>query len=328
MKTTTPQPTAAQQAWMQLGYGMFIHFGPNTFSGVAWGDGSFPADGFNPTQLNCDQWAEVAGEAGMKYAVLTTKHHDGFCLWPSAHTEYSVKNSPQRVDVVGAYVEAFRKAGIQPGFYYSLWDGNSAHYDNDELYAQYMRDQMTELLSNYGPIVQMWFDGGWDKEFPTRDWAYEPGPDDDPAVIGGSRWQWRELYEHIHRLQPDCLVFNNSSSHRPGHVRYHPLDGRTSEHFDFIYQSQVCHPVLDTVWENAAGEKVFLPLEYCTSLNPDWFWIAGKYLLHPSVETICGWHRTARQSGANLLLNIGPDNKGLVPEYHRQYLKEAARELF
>ena len=323
----TPQPSAAQKAWMELGYGMFIHFGPNTFSGSAWGDGTFPAAEFNPTQLNCDQWAEVAAEAGMKYAVLTTKHHDGFCLWPSAHTEYSVKNSPRRLDVVGAFVEAFRRAGICPGFYYSLWDLNFPHYENDEVYAQYMQDQVTELLGNYGPIVQMWFDGGWDKEFPTRHWAYEPTERDDQQIIRGSRWKWKELHAHVHKLQPDCLVLNNSSSHRPGAVRYHPIDARTSEHFDFIYQGQTCEPILDTIFENEQGQKIFLPLEFCTSLNPDWFWIEGKYLLHPSVETICGWIRTARQSDANLLLNVGPDNKGLIPEYHRHYLRAAWQRL-
>src|SRR5690349_15141304 len=131
MADGAPSPTPAQRAWMALGYGMFIHFGPNTLTGSGWGDGKFPAGDFSFSKLDIKQWAGVAAEAGMRYAVLTSKHHDGFCLWPSRHTEYCVKNSPQRIDVVTAFVEEFRKAGLKPGLYYSLWDRNFPRYEDD-----------------------------------------------------------------------------------------------------------------------------------------------------------------------------------------------------
>ena len=111
------QPGQAQRDWQGLGYGLFLHFGPNTFAEVGWGDGRFPASQFAPTALNPSQWAEMAAEAGMRYAVLIAKHHDGFCLWPSQHTRYSVSQSPGQPDVVGKFVEAFRRAGLKVGLY-------------------------------------------------------------------------------------------------------------------------------------------------------------------------------------------------------------------
>jgi len=168
------KPTKAQEAWMKLKYGMFLHFGPNTINKVGWGDGKFPPEKFMFDNLDTDQWAQTASDAGMKYAVLTTKHHDGFCLWPSRYTEYTVKNSKNKEDVVAAFVESFRKKGMKVGFYYSLWDMNFPGYENDKVYAEYMRNQVTELLTNYGEITQLWFDGAWDKDFPTRQWQYNP----------------------------------------------------------------------------------------------------------------------------------------------------------
>lgn len=319
----------ARQAWTDLKYGMFIHFGPNTIQGKAWGDGTFAAEDFNPAGLDPAQWANIALEAGMKYAVLTTKHHDGFCLWPSEHTSYSVRRSARQVDVVRQYTEAFRKAGLKTGLYYSLWDMNCSFYDDDQAYAAYMQNQIRELLTQYGDIVELWFDGAWDKDFPTRTWPYEKAWEKDPAsgLLHGQRWYWQELYQLIHQLQPDCLVVNNSSSDRPGAVRYHPVDIRTSEHFNFVYRGQVCQPITDSEVINNLGETVYLPLEYCTSLNPGWFYSKNDAYSHPSAETISGWYQTAQKTNANLLLNVGPDPDGLIPDYHREFLSEAARQL-
>ncbi|MBQ9788491.1 MAG: alpha-L-fucosidase [Lentisphaeria bacterium] len=302
-----------QKKYLQLQYGMFLHFGVNTFARAAWGDGKFPAAEFNPAKLNTDQWAEVAAEAGMKYGVLTTKHHDGFCLWPSKYTNYSVKNSACKVDVVGKYAESFRKAGLKVGLYYSLWDLNYPDYENDELYAEYMINQLTELLTNYGDIVELWFDGGWDKDNPNKQWFDEI----DPAnPMDGHRWHWQEVYDTIHKLCPDCMVIQNSSSNRPGEAKYMPVDVVTSEHLEFVFQGKVCK----------LAKNRTLPLEFCTTLNPDWFQREADYI-HPTVEQIAGWRLTADTENANLLLNIGPDKDGLIPEYHREYLVKA-NELF
>lgn len=309
--------TQARKNWTQLGYGMFIHFGVNTFSGSSWGDGTFPAKDFNPDKMDVGQWADVASKAGMKYAILTAKHHDGFCLWPSKYTEYSVKNSACQRDIVAEFVSAFRAAGIKVGLYYSLWDRSFSQYDNDEAYISYMKEQLHELLTNYGDILELWFDGGWDKDNPTRDWPFDPSWIDNPdsGFAKGKRWGWTEIYKLIHELQPKCLVIQNSSSDCPGEVKYPPVDIRTSEHFDFIWQNNICEA------DNSCTE---LPLEYCTTLTPDWFWSPSRDAwIHPSSYTIASWLARARKNNANLLLNVGPDMHGLIPEYHCRFLNEA-----
>jgi alpha-L-fucosidase len=320
-------PTKAQSEWMKLGYGMFIHFGPNSVQGVGWGDGTFPAANFNPSKLDARQWAQAASDAGMKYAVLTAKHHDGFCLWQSKYTEYCVKNSAFKEDVVKLYVDAFKEAGLKTGLYYSLWDRNFPDYNDDEKYTQYMKNQLTELLTEYGDIVELWFDGGWDKEHPTKDWPFDPKWENDPksGFNRGERWSWKDIYELIHKLQPDCIVINNSSSDRPGKVRYHPVDARTSEHYNFIWQGKVINAQINPVFEKDDDTKVYIPLEYSTSLNPYWFYTPDEAYSHPSAETICGWYNTARKSNANLLLNVGPNADGLISQYHIDFLSSAVK---
>ena len=327
MKQQTNQPGRVQKDWLALGYGLFIHFGPNTFAGVAWGDGKFQAGEFAPTDLNPGQWADMAAEAGMRYAVLTAKHHDGFCLWPSQHTEYCVKNSPGRPDVVSRYVEAFRNAGLKVGLYYSLWDRNYPNYEDDAQYAAYMRAQMTELLTQYGEILELWFDGGWDKDHPTRQWMYDPAWEKDPSsgLKHGERWEWAQLYEHIHQLQPNCLVVKNSSSDWPGDVRYPPVDIRTCENFHFIWEEKVRPVRTDPIFDDAAGQPVFLPLEFCTTITPGWFWNGNQGYSHPSGAALHDWYATARNAQANFLLNIGPNKAGLLPEHHRPFLRQAAK---
>lgn len=312
---TLPQPTTAQAAWMKLGYGMFLHFGTS-----GWGDGTFPASSFAPTQLDTDQWCAVAAEAGMRYAVLTAKHHDGFCLWPTSATDYSVASSPGRVDIVGRFVDSCRRAGIRPGLYYSLWDRHCACYADDAAYADFMRTQVTELLTGYGDLVELWFDGAWDKDHPTRTWPFDPAWEHGatPGFSRGQRWEWDRLYALIHRLQPDCLVIRNTGSDRPGGMAYLPVDARTAEHFNFIYKDRLHEPPTGLLHDGAV-----LPIEFCTSLNPDWFWIADREYSHPSTATIMDWRRTAQAAGGNLLLNVGPDRRGLIPAFHQRFLNAA-----
>jgi alpha-L-fucosidase len=307
-------PTEAQAAWMRLEYGMFIHFGPWTYCGT--GDGRYPAERVVAPRLDARAWARLAAEAGMRYAVLTAKHVDGFCLWPSRYTDYSVAATPQRRDWVAEFVEAFRAEGLRVGLYYALLDRRCPFFEDDARYAAYVRDQIEELLTNYGELVELWFDGAWDKDHPTRDWPHDPAWPSD----GGARWEWARLYDHIHRLQPRCLVIQNSSSDRPGVPNYLPVDVRTSEHFDFIWKERLCEPRLDPSF----GAR-YLPLEYCTTLTPGWFWQAGACYSHAPAEAIAGWRRRAARQGANLLLNIGPNTAGEMPEYHRPFLLEAER---
>ncbi len=311
-------PTPAQADWMKLGYGLFVHFGPWTWTGT--GDGRFPAERVDAPALDMRAWARLAVDAGMRYAVLTAKHVDGFCLWPSAHTDYSVASTPMRRDLVGEFVRAFADAGLAVGLYYALLDRHCPFYEDDARYAAYVRDQVGELLGGYGDVVELWFDGAWDKDHPTRDWPHDPAWE----PLDGARWQWARLYEHVHRLQPRCLVIQNSSSDRPGVPNYLPVDVRTAEQLDFVWQERLCVPRLDPIFPTETG-AVYLPLEYCATLTPGWFWQKGACYSHASAETIAGWRLRAERQRANLLLNVGPDTSGRIPEYHRPFLVDAER---
>ena len=139
----------------------FVHFSPNTYTNLEWGDGSEDPQIFNPTDLDCEQWAKAIKSAGMKGMVLTAKHHDGFCLWQTKYTEHSMKNSPYKDgkgDIVREAAEACKKYGLKFGFYLSPWDRNSKLYGTDE-YNTYYKNQLTELLTEYGEIFHVWFDG-------------------------------------------------------------------------------------------------------------------------------------------------------------------------
>ena len=197
MNQQTVEPGPAQKAWLALGYGLFLHFGPNTFAGVGWGDGKFPASGFAPTALDPAQWAGMAAEAGMRYAVLTAKHHDGFCLWPSRYTEHSVKNSPWkqgRGDVVKEISMACRRHGLKFGVYLSPWDRHERTYGDSPRYNEHYRNQLTELLGSYGRVVEVWFDG-----------ACGEGPNGRRQV-----YDWPSYHAIIRRLQPHAVVFSDA----------------------------------------------------------------------------------------------------------------------
>lgn len=325
----TCRPTPAQTRWMALRYGMFIHFGINTFSRTMWGDGTFPAEAFCPRKLDTDQWVQMAMDAGMRYVVLTAKHHDGFCLWPSEHTRYGVVAGRPPMDVVGKLAESCRRHGLAMGLYYSLWDRNAPCYLDDAAYAAYVRAQIGELLQWYGPVVELWFDGAWDKDHPNRQPQYDPAWEQsaDSGLQYGQRWQWDQLYAYIKSLQPACLVINNSSCERPGRVKYLPVDVRTAELFDFVYQGQLYTPITNCRYRSADGAEIFIPLEFCATLNRNWFYDPHQGQSHPSAATIADWFNRAAAADANLLVNIGPNDLGLLPEYHRAFLRDA-RQYF
>jgi len=182
-------PDPCQRALIERGYGMFCHFGPNTFHQKEWSDGTLPASSFNPTALDCDQRVRTAKEAGFRHIVLVTKQHDGFCLWDSAATDYDVGSAPVTTDIVGAVAKACKKYDVALGLYYSLGDRHEpTHREQDpSAYIAFMKRQLTELLTNYGPIVELWFDGGWAK------------PDAD--------WRIPEVYRLIKDLQPCAAIW-------------------------------------------------------------------------------------------------------------------------
>ncbi|MDD3161622.1 MAG: alpha-L-fucosidase [Bacteroidales bacterium] len=203
-------PNESQKLLLERGYGMFMHFGVNTFSGDEWSDGTVPAQMYNPTKLDCDQWVRVARDAGFRYVLLITKHHDGFCLWDSKYTDYDVASSKVPTDVVAAVSKACKKYGLKFAIYYSLWDRHEPSYKdkNPEKYVDYMANQLTELLTNYGPVCELWFDGGWDRL---------------PA-----NWNLPRIYSLVKKIQPTCAVGVNITIVKEENTRKTaPLDSMT-----------------------------------------------------------------------------------------------------
>ena len=192
------KPTKQQLEWQDMEMGMFCHFGLNTFMDREWGDGTDSPECFDPKALDCSQWVLAAKKAGMKYLILTAKHHDGFCLWPTKTTDYSVKSSPWengKGDVVKLCSEACEKEGIHFGLYLSPWDRNAPCYSNKEEYDKFYLRQLTELITQYGPLVELWFDG---------------------AGSEGREYDWASVMEAINKYQPKAMVFNIGTPDYPG----------------------------------------------------------------------------------------------------------------
>ena len=186
-------PTARQIAYESMEFFCFIHFTVNTFTGREWGDGTEPESIFNPTELDAKQWAKTAAEGGMKGLILTCKHHDGFCLWPSKYTEHSIKNSPYKNgkgDIVRETMEACREYGLKFGVYLSPWDRNNEFYGKGKEYDDYYVNQLTELLTEYGDIFVVWLDGACGEGANGKVQKYD----------------WQRYYQVVRKLQPNAVI--------------------------------------------------------------------------------------------------------------------------
>ncbi|MES2997380.1 MAG: alpha-L-fucosidase [Verrucomicrobiota bacterium] len=319
-------PNGDQHAMIDRRYGMFIHFGINTFSGHEWTNGTLKPEIYNPTNLDTDQWARTAKEAGMSYVILITKHHDGFCLWNSPQTEYDVATSPVKTDVVAAMAKSCKKYGMKLGLYYSLWDRN---WDNGVMrgdkpkiseeksreYLAYMKSQLTELLANYGDVCELWFDGGW--------------------VLPREQWHIAEVYAHCKKLQPRCLVGINWSIGQFGNVDHHPIRpkdyriGQPMRYYpgDFRLGDPEL-PVFPDVKHFAGpdGRLHYLPFETTVCLNKHWFWQPYDQDIRSVAELLPLYERSTAQDNV-LILNSPPNRDGLMDQRNIDRLKELSIAL-
>lgn len=306
----TPEAAGSQrlaltqlQAWEKLGCGMFLCFGMSTFVQSELPSGADPASVYAPDKLDVDQWVSVARDAGMKYAVLTAKHVSGHCLWPSDHTDYSVKNSGDTTDVVAKFVEACRARGVLPGIYYCSWDNHhrfSSRTPSDgegpayttSLYQDFQTAQVTELLTRYGGIAEMWIDI--------------------PGVLG--RGYRTFLYNHIASLQPATMVMMNSGI-------------STQETYDAAYAWPSDLVAIERrlpaeggfqKLREIEGKSYYLPGEVCDPIGKEWFWVEGD-APRPDDE-LAAQYKACRERGVNLLLSVPPDKHGVIPEESVQAL--------
>jgi alpha-L-fucosidase len=291
-------------------YYMFVHFTVNTFTDKEWGYGDESESVFNPTELDCRQWAQVAKEAGMKGIIITAKHHDGFCLWPSKLTEHSVKNSiwkDGKGDVLKELREACNEFGLKMGVYLSPWDRNSAAYGTPE-YLIYYRNQLRELLTEYGDIFEVWFDGANGGD------GYYGGARETRRIDNKTYYDWPNTHQIVRELQPKAVIFSDAGPD----VRWVGNErGMGSLTNWCLLKRDEMYPGGDfarILGEGHEDGNHWVPAEVDVSIRPGWFWHKEQDSLVRSPENLMGLYYSSVGRNSNLLLNIPPDRRGLLNE--------------
>ena len=312
-------PAPRQLAWQCLEFMAFFHFTINTFTNLEWGTGEEDPGIFNPTALDTRQWLRVAHEAGIRLAILTAKHHDGFCLWPSHYTTHSVKYSSYREgqgDVVREFVEACHTFDIKVGLYLSPWDRHDARYGTDA-YNTYFKHQLTELLTQYGPIAEVWFDG-----------ACGEGPNGKRQI-----YDWEGYYHVIRHLQPNAVIAisgpdvrwvgNEQGIARENEWSVVPAMALDQDTIAATSQQQtLIRPEIDARHQDLGSRDKILkaeslawyPAECDVSIRPGWFYHQREDAQVKSPEELVAIYFKSVGRNAALLLNLPPDSRGLVHE--------------
>jgi alpha-L-fucosidase len=298
-----PLPTKAQLNWQDSELVMFLHFGINTFTDKEWGDGTEDPKIFNPSNLSADQWIKVAKQNGFKYVILTAKHHDGFCLWPSKFTSHSVINSPYKNgkgDIVKEFANACRNNGVKFCIYLSPWDRHEKTYGTDE-YNNYFTNQLTELLTNYGDVAEVWFDG-----------ANGEGPNGKTQ-----QYNWDLYYSTVRRLQPNALIAVSGPD-----IRWIGNENGLANETEWCLQ-----PKTFSLQDSSKNGKVWYPSECDVSIRPGWFYHSSQDQKIKSVDQLTGIYLKSVGMNSNLLLNVPPNKEGLISDYDIRRLKEWRQNL-
>ncbi|MBR1406412.1 MAG: alpha-L-fucosidase [Bacteroidales bacterium] len=293
-------PTPAQVRWQQMETNMFVHFGPNTFSGKEWGDGTEAEDMFNPSAMDCRQWAATAAAAGFKGIIITAKHHDGFCLWPnpvSTHTVAQSKWMDGKGDVLKALSEACKEYGLQFGIYISPWDRNDPHYGTPE-YNDVFVKTLQSALGDYGPVFEQWFDG-----------ANGEGPN-------GKRqeYDWPLFHRTVRSLQPDAQMFSDvgpgcrwvgNEEGRAGRTNWSTLNVEG-------FSPGAGSPPVDTLNRGNRHGQAWIPAETDVSIRPGWFWRESENGRVKSLQQLLQIYYESVGRNSLMLLNVPPDTLGRI----------------
>jgi alpha-L-fucosidase len=291
------KPSAQQVEWQDLEFGVILHFSTNTFLDREWGDGTADPSVFNPAQFDPDQWMKAIRDSGAKYVVLVAKHHDGFCLWPTEQTSYSVKSSPWKNgkgDVVGAVARAARKYGLKFGVYLSPWDRHEPRYKDSAAYDSYYQAELTELASNYGDLVEFWLDG---------------------AGSEGHVYNFAKIIETLRTYQPNTIVFADTGLFEYGDARWVGNEGGSVNYENWN--------VIDR-----HGYLRWRPVEADTPLRKDhWFWHPNDEVSLKSLNELLKTYDDTVGRGAQLMLGVAPDRRGLLPDSDVARLEEFGNAL-
>ncbi len=302
-KSSIPRPTAAQLAWHETEFYLFFHFGPNTFSNLEWGHGTETEDVFNPSALDCDQWCRIARQAGAKGVIITAKHHDGFCLWPTQYSTHTVRESKWKDgkgDVLRELANAARRHGLKLGFYLSPWDRNHPQYGTPE-YNDIYASTLTELLTNYGELFEIWWDG-----------ANGEGPNGKKQVYDFHRFE-----KIAAKLQPNAVIFSDIG---PGCRWAGNEQGLilTETNWGMLdtagYQRGAGGPPQDTLNQGNVHGGLWIPAECDVSIRPGWFYHPEEDDKVKTPDQLWEIYLHSVGRGANLILNVPPDRRGQISE--------------
>lgn len=306
-----PVPSEAQLAWHQMEMNAFIHFTTNTFTDKEWGYGDESPLLFNPTAANPDQWMQVLKENGFKGIILTAKHHDGFCLWPSQYSNHTIAQSPYfkgKGDIVGEASSAAQRHNLKFGIYLSPWDRNSADYGTPE-YITYYRNQLRELLTGYGPVFEMWFDGA------NGGKGYYGGKNEEVIVDKKNYYDWPTTLKIAHSIQPDILFFSDAGPDIRWLGNEKAIAGETNWNTinaDTLYAGK--EGIGEILTSGAEDGRQWIPAEADVSIRPGWFYHPNQDSLVKTPEQLFDIYLTSVGRGAVLLLNIPPDRRGLIAD--------------
>ncbi len=306
-----PVPTERQLAWHEMEQYAFIHFTTNTFTGKEWGFGDESEEVFNPSAIDVNQWVKVIKAAGLKAIVLTCKHHDGFCLWPSKYTEHSVKNSKWKGgngNVVKEVADACHKNGLKFGVYLSPWDRNRTDYGSPS-YVEYYRNQLKELFTAYGPVFEMWFDGANGGD------GYYGGAREKRKINAASYYDWPATQNMVRKMEPNIIFFSDAGpdirwcGNEGGHA------GETNWSTistDSIYAGK---SGIENLLNSGQEEgKNYVPAEVDVSIRPGWFYHSEEDTKVKTPEKLFEIYLASVGRGSNLILNIPPDRRGILHE--------------
>ncbi len=317
-----PVPSPAQLKWQEMETNAFIHFTINTFTDKEWGFGDEKPSLFNPSEPDVDQWISTLKEAGFKGVILTTKHHDGFCLWPSQYTQHTIQQSPYKNgegDLVKEVSEACRKHEMQFGIYLSPWDRNRSDYGNSA-YIEYYRNQLRELFTNYGPVFEMWFDGanGGDGHY--------GGARETRRIAGATYYEWPVTLDAVKKMQPDVLFFSDAGPHIRWVGNEKGIAGTTNWNTitpDTLYAGK---PGIEELLQTGSEDGThWIPAEVDVSIRPGWFYHQKEDSLVKSGERLFDIYLSSVGRGSTLLLNVPPDRRGKIHENDLAALKEYRR---
>jgi alpha-L-fucosidase len=294
---TDTKPSPQQLAWQDLEMGAIIHFGPNTFLNQEWGDGTADPKVFDPSSVDPEQWMQAAKAAGIKYIVFVAKHHDGFCLWPTPQTRYSIKSSPWKAgqgDLVADVATAARKYGLKFGVYLSPWDRHDLSYHDSSAYDAYYLALLNELASNYGELIEFWLDG---------------------AGSEGHVYNFDRYVDNLRVHQPNTMIFADAALLKYGDIRWVGNEAGTA--------SEENWNVLDL-----RGYLRYRPAEADTPLRKEhWFWHPNDESSVKSVDELLDTYDKTVGRGAQLMIGLAPDRRGLLPDADVKRLAEFGSAL-